>query len=66
MNNKSKRILGIIFLLVLIIIGVALRAKQADGGLGWTLVVLGILGLCGFLVDWIHNKFKKPGKTSNK
>jgi hypothetical protein len=63
MSNKNRRMLGIAFLIVLIVLGLILRAKKADSGFGWTLVTLGILGMLGFLVDRVHNKFKKPEKN---
>jgi lipoprotein signal peptidase len=60
MSNKNRRLLGIAVLIVLIISGLTMRTKKIDSNLGWTIVLLGALGLLGFLVDWIHSKFKKP------
>ena len=59
MSNKSRKIVGIIFLIVLIVVGFIVQSKN-HGSAGWTLVLLGGLGLFGVAVDWVHNQFKKP------
>jgi hypothetical protein len=60
MSNKSKKIAGIIILVVLVVVGIALKLKNHNSS-GWTLIILGCLGLIGILVDWVHNQFKMPG-----
>jgi hypothetical protein len=60
MSNRNKRITGIIFLLILVVVGIVVKAKSGDRGIGLTLLTLGVLGLFAQLVDWVHNLFKKP------
>lgn len=61
MSNKNRKIVGSIFLIALIVIGVILQSKN-HGTMGWLLVLLGGLGLFGEAVDWVHNQFKKPSE----
>lgn len=58
MSNENRKTSGIIFLIVLIVVGAILKTKS--NGAGWTLVILGVLGLIGIFVDWVHNKLTKP------
>jgi len=62
MSNKNRKISGIVFLVILIIIGAVLKSKN-DRSFGWTLVTVGGLGLFAVFVDWVHNQFKKPSKV---
>ena len=54
MNNKSKKIAGIVFLVILIVGGAILEAKNTSGHTGNVLEVLGLLGLLAIAIDWIH------------
>jgi hypothetical protein len=55
MNNKNRKIAGVIFLVALILVGVVLEAKSKGGHTGNVLEGLGVLGLLAIAVDWIHS-----------
>jgi hypothetical protein len=54
MNNKGRKIVGVIFLLILISVGALLEAKSKGGHAGNVLEGLGVLGLVAIAIDWIH------------
>lgn len=54
MSNKNRKIAGVVFLVILIVVGAILEAKKTGGHTGNVLEGLGILGLLGIAVDWIH------------
>jgi hypothetical protein len=54
MNNKNRRIAGVVFLVVLIVVGVLLEVKSKGGHTGNVLEGLGVLGLLAIAVDWVH------------
>jgi hypothetical protein len=54
MSNKNRKIAGVAFLVILIIVGAILEVKKDGGHIGNALEGLGVLGLLGIAVDWIH------------
>ena len=54
MNNKNRKIAGVIFLVILIMVGALLEAKSKGGHIGNVLEGLGVLGLVAIAIDWVH------------
>ena len=54
MSNKNRKIIGVIFLVILIAVGAILEAKKTASHSGNILEGLGVLGLLGIAVDWIQ------------